>query len=275
MAKESTELTSSSESSESTSDVGYLISIAIEKDLAIEKLEKLLQLRREFEDREAEKAFHRAKSKFQADVPDIPHDKDAETPSASWRYASLGMIVRTISTVLGENGLSFRWEEEPVDNAGELPNKLRCILTHQDGHSESATFSLSIDGQQGALSKMTMQHRQGAADTYAKSRTLKAVLGIGTADDDTDGLGAAQPQGEPITKRANILMADWLKARHELADKPRQERIRQFGLWFTAATGEEFSPILSRWSEEQYAACVAQLSKERQAANANLEQEGE
>ena len=186
------------------SEIARLIEVAITKDLDLDKLEKLLELKRQEEDRVREQAFLRAKASFQSKMPDIRHDKTAKTPGATWKYASLGSITKAISPILGKHGLSYRWE---VDDEA---NKLLCILTHKDGHSESASFTLSIEGQQGGLAKMTQQQREGAADTYAKSRTLKHVCGIGTADEDTDGLGARGEQ--PLEEKlVNNLKHAWRK----------------------------------------------------------------
>ncbi len=240
------------------SEIGRLIQVAIEKDLDLEKLERLLEMKRVDEDRESKRAFLKAKSKFQSECPSIPHDKQATTPHATWTYASLGLICETIRPFLAPNGLSHRWEGE-----GE---EMRCYLTHKDGHSESAAFTLSIDGQKGGLANMTQQMRQGAADTYAKGRTLCAVCGIGTAQQDTGGVGSEDFDEQTGKEEAEKIQRDWLKPCHELHEKSKAEKQRRFAAWFLENTDAKvFTPVVTRWTDGQLADCRKQLEKEAKA----------
>lgn len=249
------------------SEIGQHIQTAIEKDLDIDKLKQLFEMKRVEEDRVSMRAYLKAKAQFQKECPKIPHDKRAKTPGANWSYASLGLICDTISPFLGKRGLSFRWTGE-----GE---RMRCVLTHDEGHSESASFTLSIEGQKGGLANMTQQQRQGSADTYAKGRTLCAVCGIGTSEEDTGGVGAdagakddksiGQEAHEKIAKQIQL---DWLHARHELHKKPKDQKQRAFAAWFLEHTdATTFTPVSDRWTSEQLVQCRAQLDKEKETAD--------
>ena len=83
-----------------------LIAIAVQQDLAIEKLEKLLQLQREWDRENARKAFHVALSKFQSEIPPIVREDAGVVRGGSRKkYASLGTIAEAIRPWLYANGL--------------------------------------------------------------------------------------------------------------------------------------------------------------------------
>lgn len=164
------------------SDIAILISQAIAVNLDIDKLTKLLEQKRIEEDRAAERAFLKAHALFQRDCPEVKHDKTGRTEKMTWTYASIGLIEATVKPHCAKHGLSYRWTERDGRNV--------CILAHRDGHHEESSFTLSTEGQQGGLSRMTRQQQEGATDTYARGRSLTAVLGIGTAQKD---LGGAEP----------------------------------------------------------------------------------
>lgn len=252
------------------SEIGQHIQMAIANDLDIDKLERLLEMKRIEEDRENQRAFLTAKAKFQRECPKVPHDQRATTPNAKWSYASLGLICETISPLLGKHGLSYRWEGE-----GE---QMRCHLTHKDGHGESASFTLSIEGQKGGLANMTQQMRQGAADTYARGRTLCAVCGIGTAQQDTGGVSTEDhEQAEAQQSHADTakkMQLDWLHSRHELHTKSKEEKQKRFAAWFLTHTdAKAFTPVVERWTAQQLKQCREQLDKEAKTAQYAKESE--
>ena len=165
------------------SDIAILISQAIAVNLDIDKLTKLLEQQHIEEDRQAERAFLKAKAMFQRDCPEVPHDQKGQTPSGiAWTYSTLGLIEKTVKPHCAKHWLSYHWIERE--------GRQVCILAHRDGHREESSFTLSMEGQRGGLSKMTRQQQEGATDTYSRGRTLTAVLGIGTAQKD---LGGAEP----------------------------------------------------------------------------------
>ncbi len=259
-----------------------IVKMAVEKDIDVDKLEKLLQMVRDVELDEARKSYFKAKSGFQSDLPDIPYDCQAATGSATWRYASLGAILKAIKPFLKVWGLSLKFSYS-ADNT-----VLTCTVTHKDGFFEESSFSCSIDGQAGALVKMTNQMRAGSADTYAKRRTLTAVLAIGTVDEDTDGVGAIPAEGpakkpaqkpaqKPVSSPKVLIMQDWVAARPGLnlpvktkaqTDLRRQLRIVTFGKWFTEYTKTPFKADGTPFTNHQINACRDQLTKEKEIADA-------
>lgn len=242
------------------SEIGQMIQTAIQTpEFNPDGLKMLLEQKRIEEDRGAERAFLKAKALFQRDCPAIKHDCQGKAGSGiAWTYASLGLIEFMVKPVCAKHGLSYDWQERD--------GRLYCVLAHRYGHSRECSFTLSTDGQQGGLSKMTRQQQEGATDTYARGRTLTAVLGIGTAQQD---LGGATPKDKPEDKPDKLaiqIKKDWLAHRHELDGKTRGEQGRQFAAWFIAHTDAKvFTPAMNRWTESQLNQCRSQLDKEASA----------
>ena len=116
-----------------------LITIAVEKDYEITKLERLLALQTQWEDRQARKEYLAALSRFQTSVPVIAKNGFADfgPGKASYSYGKLEDVVDGIKLHLSENGLSYSWRTA-VEN-GVIT--VTCILAHSGGHAESTTFS--------------------------------------------------------------------------------------------------------------------------------------
>ena len=178
-----------------------LIAKAIEHQVPIETMERLLAMRKELKAEQAREAFYRALSGFQAACPVIPKTKTAEVLSRSggsyrYSYAPLEGIVKVIAPLLQQYGLSFtvqtRLEQEPLSQVAV------CTVHHVDGHSESSEFRAPID--QGA--RMNEMQKAASAQTYAKRYALCNALGILTGDEDDDAQavnGSAQVAPNPVS----------------------------------------------------------------------------
>lgn len=171
---------------------GGLIALAIEKNVDIERLEKLLALKERFDAQQARKSFLKSLSEFQANVPEIQKKKQVKFTTSrgttSYKYAEIGEIDEAIKVPLSHAGLSKRWEIE------ERNEDLicTCIISHVEGHSERTSMS-SLKDQSGG--KNDIQSRASAI-TYLQRYTLIGALGLTTAsdDDDAENEGAAPSQ---------------------------------------------------------------------------------
>lgn len=161
-----------------------LLQLAVQQNLDIDKLEKLMELQERWQAQQARKEFLSAVSQFQAICPTLEKTKRVEfTNKAGYKtkysYASLGDIVESIKKPLSDKGLSFRWEIQDTENKLTVT----CIVSHLLGHSEKTTMSAAKDDSGG---KNEIQQR-GSSITYLQRYTLIAALGISTADEDVDG----------------------------------------------------------------------------------------
>lgn len=156
-----------------------LLALAVDKNLDIDKLAKLMDLQREYNKDLAKKAFFHALTEFQIACPEIRKGKKVSFNTTSYNYAPLADIDRQIKNTLKEYGLSKRWEIQ--DTKEDI--KVTCIITHIEGHSEQTTMSSGPDASGG---KNSIQARASAIE-YMKRYTLIGALGITTADQDIDG----------------------------------------------------------------------------------------
>ena len=172
-----------------------LLEMAIDKDLDIEKLERLMVMSEKWEAKQAKKAFLEALSKFQNLCPVLKKDKKVAFNAVKYNYTPLGSIVTQVKKALQECGLSYRWETS--DAAGLIT--ITCIVSHLDGHSENNTMS----GAKDSSGQKNLIQQQGSTITYLQRYTLIGALGIATADDDVDGTGTPPP---PENKKNNDIL---------------------------------------------------------------------
>lgn len=160
-----------------------LLAMAVNKDLDIDKLAKLMELQREYNADLAKKAFFEAFTRFQSNAPDLRKTKEVAFKTSTggetkYSYAPLAVIVRQIKDLCESCSLTYRWEIKDSKDTIEVT----CIITHADGHSEKTTMSASPDA---SGSKNPIQAR-GSAIEYMKRYTLIGALGLSTADTDID-----------------------------------------------------------------------------------------
>jgi hypothetical protein len=167
-------------------DAEALIAKAIEHDVSIDTLERLLALRERLRSERAREAFYTALAAFQGRCPIIPKTKTASIQSergASYKYAyaPLDVIVRHVAPLLETFGLSVttqtRLEEQP-----QLAQVAICTVHHVAGHSESSEFRAPID----QTARMNVMQRAASAQTYARRYAFCNALGILTGDEDDD-----------------------------------------------------------------------------------------
>lgn len=161
-----------------------LIELAINKDLDIEKLSQLMQMNKEWQAQKNREAFFKSLANFQSILPDIRKSKtvnfDSKTGGkVAYSYAPLGDIVRQIRNSIKSVGLTYRWEIQ--DASQEI--KVTCIITHENGHSESTSMSAAADA---TGLKNPIQARASTIQ-YLQRYTLVGALGLSTVDSDVDG----------------------------------------------------------------------------------------
>jgi len=176
------------------------IADAIKQGLPIETMERLFALYQQRQADDARKQFFEAMTKFQSIVPPILKDRSVGYEAKSggavdYRYASLSHIVGTIKAPLAECGLSFRFEQEDIEDG----IKVTCIVTHIAGHSERTSMSGPAD----TSGKKNAIQSRGSSNSYLKRYTVGGALGL-VIDEDDDGRssqrGAPSRQRQPSSR---------------------------------------------------------------------------
>ena len=151
-----------------------LIKIAVQNNMDVDKLSKLMDLQERWEKNEARKQYFDAFALFQSLVPVISKSKEGH----NYKYAPLSDIALQIKPVLEQCQLSYRFD---IQDTGDTLS-VTCIISHRAGHQERNTMTGAPDT---SGSKNTIQSR-GSAVTYLQRYTLIGALGLTTADEDMD-----------------------------------------------------------------------------------------
>lgn len=173
----------------------HLLKVAVDKDLDITKLEKLMELQERFQKNQARRNFFLALAKFQSIVPELEKSKliSFKTNSGGmtkYKFAPLGEIEKQIKQSMFECGLSKRWEMK--QEHGRIV--CTCHITHVDGHTEITT----MEGEKDTSGNKNSMQQNASAVTYLQRYTLIAALGLTTADEDNDAQGSGDDGSGPV-----------------------------------------------------------------------------
>lgn len=161
--------------------------VAMDPEADLEKLERMLALKKDHDAQQAEAAFAAAFAAASSEFPAIPLNGKGHN---GIKYALLKDIVSHTRPVLSKHGLALNWDCKVDQNLVTVTAK----LSHKLGHSESTSIALPTDG---SGSKNAVQ-AIGSSQTYGQRYTGQAILGLSLGDDvEDDGRGAGKPIKEP------------------------------------------------------------------------------
>ena len=166
-----------------TDQITQMLNLAIEKNISVEAMEKLVTLHERVADRAAASEFAGAMASFQGECPPIPKQSKAVVKKNGvvqyeYFYAELDAIAKAVNPRLGQLGLSYSWDG--VEREGGVEST--CTLRHVNGHSISSKFGCPVD----TRAAMNAPQQISAAMTTAKRMSLIQVLGLTTCEADTD-----------------------------------------------------------------------------------------
>lgn len=166
---------------------------AADKEIDLDRVERLLVMHEKITAKQAEKDFIEAMAKFKEAAPRIMKAKLVSFPTAdggqtSYRHATLGAVCQAAVAGLGAVGISHRWDLSVAD--GRIT--VTCVLTHVGGHSTRTALAGAADssGKKNAIQQVA------STITYLERYTLLAATGLATEDQDDDGTGG-DPEPEP------------------------------------------------------------------------------
>jgi hypothetical protein len=199
---------------------------AMSKGASLEQVEKMMDLQERWERREAEKAFVSAMAEFKAMPLVILKRKKVgfetkEGDFVGYSHAELSDITDVVGPAMAAHGLSYRWDI--VQEGGRV--KVRCIVTHRLGHSES----VQMDGAPDASGKKNAIQQSASTVTYLQRYTLLAATGMSTKGMDDDGKGAADdPEADAQAALLQgfqdaALLGDAALRKHYAANVPTDE----------------------------------------------------
>ncbi|MEQ5766564.1 ERF family protein [Halomonas sp. H33-56] len=164
---------------DSTAIIQVIERAALNPEVDIDKMERLLQMQERVLDRQALMAYSAAMAAMQTELPSIAERGQGNNGA----YATLEDIVDTVRPIMQKHGfaVSFRIQTQ------ERGIQVTGVLMHQDGHREETSMLLPADtsGSKNAVQAF------GSSTSYGKRYVLCALLNITTRGQDDNGHAAA------------------------------------------------------------------------------------
>jgi len=164
---------------ESTAIIQVIERAALNPDVDIDKMERLLQMQERVLDRQALMAYSAAMAAMQTELPSIAERGQGNNGN----YATLEDIVDTVRPILQRHGfaVSFRIQTQ------ERGIQVTGVLMHREGHREETSMLLPAD----ASGNKNAVQAFGSSTSYGKRYVLCALLNITTRGQDDNGQAAA------------------------------------------------------------------------------------
>lgn len=175
-------------------DLSFAQRMMTDNTIDMERVERVLQLELESEQRQAHKAFNKAMALAQAEMPNVV--KNAANKQTHSRYAKLDAVDRAMKPTITKHGFSLSFfDQEPSG-----PDRVRvgCIIAHKDGHEREVSTEIQIDtlGPKGNAVKNKV-HGWGSSTTYVRRKLKMMVFDVAETDDDDGNMGPL-PSGRTI-----------------------------------------------------------------------------
>ncbi|MDW9528109.1 ERF family protein [Sinorhizobium meliloti] len=193
--------------SESAAIIQVIERAAMNPNVDIDKMERLLQMQERIMERQAKASYMAALAEMQPDLPEIPENGKGH---GNIKYALWEDINELIKPVLGEHGFSLSFRTGQAD--GKII--VTGVLSHRDGHSEETTMHLPTDtsGSKNAVQAV------GSSTSYGKRYTAQALLNLTSRGDDDDGKAAgSKPDSEATITEAQVKIIQELIEQGKLA----------------------------------------------------------
>lgn len=175
---------------------------AMNPDCDVEKMRGLLEMKKEIDNAEAERAFNEALAAAQAEME--PVARDADNKQTGSRYARLEAIAKAINPIRAKFGFSesYGTADCPIDDH----YRVTCQLRHSAGYTQPyhADVPMDLAGIKGNANK-TRTHAFGSTMSYGRRYLKLMIFDIATSDDD-DGNAASQ-----TVDLINLEQLDWLR----------------------------------------------------------------
>ncbi len=197
------------DSPESTALIQVIERAALNPDIDIDKMERLLLMQERIIDKQAEGDFNLAMAETQAEIQ--PVSADAENPQTRSKFASYAQLDRAVRKIYTRHGFSLSFDMG--EGAPEGHVRVLCYAGHRGGHTRTYHADMPADGK-GAKGGdvMTKTHAAGAAFSYGQRYLLKLIFNIAVGDDDNDGNGVVilitAPQKEKLIALMREVNAD-------------------------------------------------------------------
>ena len=160
-----------------------LIQMAIQKDLDVEKLKKLIELKNSQVALEAQRDFDQHFSVMQAEFAPVQRSKSVD---GKYKYAPIESLQKQYGPIISAHGFSYSWSEETVEGG-----VLRVVM-HISGYGHTRVNHKDLpayepDKTSSGKAIMNPLQAEGTRTTYGHRYTFVSGFGLIIEDEDTDG----------------------------------------------------------------------------------------
>lgn len=220
-------ITTTSEGQQATGLASALQQALLLPDQGVERLERMWEMHKEMQDRDAARAYADAMKACQKEMPAI--QKRGKNKQTNSRYALLEDINRLITPIYTRHGFSLSFGTD----RSELPDHVGivCDVMHDGGYSKTYTYDAPIDnvGIKGEKNKTTT-HGRGSAISYGRRYLVMMIFNLTIGDDD-DGNAAGENEQQRIARETAqewVQVADSVTS-HEGYVARKAEVLRAYG----------------------------------------------
>lgn len=188
--------------SESAAIIQVIERAAMNPNVDIDKMERLLQMQERIMERNAKGAYAAAFAMMQPELPEIPEKGKGHNSVSYALWEDINDLVIPVTSKHGF-GISFR-----TGRTQDGKVTVTCILSHREGHSEETTMELPLDtsGNKNAVQAV------GSSTSYGKRYTAQALLNLRSRGEDDDGKSgggkAVEPTPPPAKSSASLKKRD-------------------------------------------------------------------
>lgn len=158
--------------------------MAVDSDVGIAKLEKILDMQERIIDKNSRHAFFKSMSECQRQMPTVVKDKTNQQTNS--KYATIESMLKTIKGSYTDHGfaLTFGTAPSPIDRY----IRITCDVMHAEGHMKEYFVDLPLDnaGIKGSVNKTNM-HASASTFSYGKRYLITMIFNVTVAEHDNDG----------------------------------------------------------------------------------------
>lgn len=171
----------------------------------VERLERMWEMHKEMQDRDAAREYAAAMQRTQAAMPNIrKRGKNKQTNS---QYALLEDINQQVTPIYTREGFSLSFGTVRSELEGHVG--IVCDVLHSAGHSRTYTYDAPIDdvGIKGEKNK-TQTHGRGSAISYGQRYLVKMIFNLTIGGEDDDGNAAGENDAQRIARE---IAQEWVQ----------------------------------------------------------------
>lgn len=178
--------------------------MTLARDVDMDKLEKIIELKNREEDRIKKQAFDEAFVLMKKELPQIVSTKKAKDRNGDemYRYAPLSEIQKACDPILEKHGFTYHWTEEMRDE--EKRKRVYFHLSHIAGHTQTNYFDVGILQ---TNNRTNIVQVAAQMSTYGQRHSMRAGLGVVIVGEDNDAQTDGTEELDDIVMdyRENIL----------------------------------------------------------------------